>query len=134
MKIRKGITWYVMSELDLNQKQNALRNNLRNLLTSLVLFDPIGFWRIHDFVTEFIPVFISEVRIAQSLVFYVVFCQPFYLFLVAIVLSVRLRRLLITPLVSSNCSYNRCRQQTITITVSHKITIFILPFIIILHV
>ena len=98
MKIRKGITWYVMSELDLNQKQNALRNNLRNLLTSLVLFDPIGFWRIHDFVTEFIPVFFSEVRIAQSLVFYVVFCQPFYLFLVAIVLSVRLRRLLITPL------------------------------------
>jgi hypothetical protein len=59
MEIRKGMTRYVMSELDLNQKQNVLRNNLRNLLTSLILFDPIGFWRIHDFVTEFIPVFLA---------------------------------------------------------------------------
>ena len=51
------------------------------------------------------------VRVAQSLVFYVVFCVPlFVLFYLAIILSVQ--RVLITPLISSTFS---CTIKTITL-------------------
>ena len=71
------------------------------VLSSLMTVNPSG-------APEFIPGF-SGVRVAQSLVFCVMYCRSlFVLFLLAIVLSVLFfyLRLLITPLISSNFFFN----------------------------
>ena len=72
---------------------------------------------------EFIPGF-SGVRVAQSLVFCVMYCRSlFVLFLLAIVLSVLFfyLRLLITPLISSNFFFNHGIVPRVTLCMLYKI-------------